>query len=266
MKASAKQEIQTKKAVFTLNNWTKNDWETLRDNRASFLRLVVGQEIGESGTPHLQGYCEFKKKTRRIIWFKKLLGHTRTHFNKKPVRGTILQNSAYCSKEGNDVIKWNIPRPVELYTREDLNTSHLELVDRFKEFENAKFGRQIHWFWEPEGNWGKSLCCSYMIDNMSATLIAGKRADMFCGLVKLIEKNEECPPIILVDIPRSAHGHIDYSGLESIKNGVFFSPKYESGMVRFNRPWIICFSNEEPIYEDMSIDRWIVERLKKFLI
>lgn len=261
-KACAKQEIQRVKAVFTLNNYTEKDWETLRDNRDVFKRLVVGKEIGEKkGTPHLQGYCEFKKKERRIAFFKALLGHTRTVFENKKIRGNIWHQNDYCTKQGKDVIKWNIPRPLEKYTREDLQPKHLAICDKFKEYEDAKFGRKIYWFWEGKGNWGKTLCCGFMIDTMKATLLAGKRTDMFCGLVKVIEKELECPPIVLVDIPRSSHGFIDYSGLEKIKDGMFFSPKYESGMVRFNRPHIICFANEPPLYDLMSLDRWVVEEL-----
>ena len=262
IKASAKQEVQRKKACFTLNNYTEKDWNIFRDKRDVFSRLVVGKEIALTGTPHLQGYCEFNKKTRRIAFFKALLGHNRTSFNKKPVKGTIEQNNKYCTKEGNDVIKHNIPRPVALYTREDLQPKHHAICDKFTKFEDAKFGRKIYWFWESKGNWGKTLCCGFMIDNMKATLLAGKRCDMFCGLVKLIEKNGDCPPIVLVDIPRSSNGYIDYSGLEKIKDGMFFSPKYESGMVRFNRPHIVCFANEEPLYDLMSADRWVVEQLE----
>lgn len=268
IKAPAKQEYQQRKACFTLNNYTQEDWEIFERQKRQFFRLVVGCEIAPTtGTPHLQGYCEFKKKgkqnkgERPIAFFKKLLGHNRTNFLKDRVKGNVWQNSNYCKKEGRRLISYNIPRELQIYTRDDLQEKHTLIVDKFIEFEDAKFGRKIHWFWEPKGGWGKSLCCSYMVDQMGATVISGKRTDMFCGLVKLIEQTGECPPIILVDIPRSSHGYIDYSGLEAIKNGMFFSPKYESGMVRFNRPWIICWGNEEPLYDLMSLDRWEVERL-----
>ncbi len=155
-----------------------------------------------------------------------------------------------------------MPRPLEKYTKADLQDKHIAIVDQFIEFEDAKFGRKIFWFWEPDGNWGKTLCCNYMVDNMHATVLAGKRRDMFCGLISVIEKQEECPPIVLVDIPRSSLGYVDYSGLEKVKDGCIFSTKYESGMVRFNRPHIICFANQEPLYDLMSLDRWVVNKLK----
>ena len=125
IKACAKQEVQRKKACFTLNNWTLQDWEILRDNRDKFFRLVVGQEFAPTtGTPHLQGYCEFKKKERRIAFFRTLLGHERTSFNKKPIKGTIEQNYDYCKKEEIALIKHNIPRFTEKITMEDLKGSN----------------------------------------------------------------------------------------------------------------------------------------------
>lgn len=45
--------------VFTLNNYTL-DQENWLINWSDFKYVMLAQEIGESGTPHLQGYCVFK--------------------------------------------------------------------------------------------------------------------------------------------------------------------------------------------------------------
>jgi hypothetical protein len=46
---------------FTLNNWTDQQYQSLMGLDVSY--IVFGKEVGESGTPHLQGYCEFKNST-----------------------------------------------------------------------------------------------------------------------------------------------------------------------------------------------------------
>uniref|UniRef100_UPI004049B2EE hypothetical protein n=7 Tax=Pseudomonadati TaxID=3379134 RepID=UPI004049B2EE len=60
------------------------------------------------------------------------------------------------------------------------------------------------------------------------------------------------------DIPRSQLDYLSYTGIEEVKNGCFFSSKYESEMVLYNSPHIIVFANEEPTYHKLSSDRWNV--------
>jgi len=49
---------------FTVNNWTDEDMQRCKD-MPDVLYLVVGREVGEAGTPHLQGCVTFKKAKRR---------------------------------------------------------------------------------------------------------------------------------------------------------------------------------------------------------
>jgi len=81
---------------FTLNNYTVGDVtffsETLSKD-ASY--LVVGKEVGESGTPHLQGYVEFTN-ARRGSAMRKLFGG-KAHWEVR--RGTPEQASDYCKKD-----------------------------------------------------------------------------------------------------------------------------------------------------------------------
>lgn len=78
---------------FTLNNYTSEDENQVR--KLPYRYLVYGYEVGDSGTPHLQGYVELKAATR----FGKI--HTtipRAHIESR--RGTALQASEYCKKDG----------------------------------------------------------------------------------------------------------------------------------------------------------------------
>lgn len=81
--------------VFTLNNYTEQDIQDIKDCEA-LTYLVFGFEIGESGTPHLQGFCIHEKKTSLGV-MKKII--PKAHW--EMARGTAVQAAAYCKKDGN---------------------------------------------------------------------------------------------------------------------------------------------------------------------
>ncbi len=57
--------------------------------------------------------------------------------------------------------------------------------------------------------------------------------------------------------------YVSYQALEEIKDGIFFSGKYEGGMKIFNSPHVICFANFSPAEHKLSGDRWVVEEVSK---
>lgn len=89
---------------FTLNNWTQEEYNVVVSCSCRY--LIVGKEIGESGTPHLQGYVCFRN-ARRLVSVKEKLGCNRVHV--EVARGTAEQNQQYCSKEGDFVEVGEIP-------------------------------------------------------------------------------------------------------------------------------------------------------------
>ncbi len=255
-----------KRFTFTLNNYSENDWNSLVGSSGSMVPRLAMQEEDES-TPHLQGFGEFEVKKRPSQFWKEVLGHNRTHFEK--MKGTLQQNIKYCTDiekrvEGGRVYMRGCPEPTVLMTRALCRPIQLAIADKYTEREDPLFGRNLHWYFEAEGNWGKSKTATYMIDQMGATELDGAKKDMLCGLRALIEQNGQCPPIVIVDIPRDTDTkYVSYAGLEKIKDGKFFSPKYESGMCRFNIPHIVVFSNDPPMWERMSLDRWKVFNVTK---
>jgi len=60
---------KVRNACFTLNNYLGEDVQLL-ESKLYYQYLVIGEEIGESGTPHLQGYVEFAKQIRAGSLFK----------------------------------------------------------------------------------------------------------------------------------------------------------------------------------------------------
>jgi len=98
-----------------------------------------------------------------------------------------------------------------------------------------------------------------MIDFGNALEVSGAAKDVFCGVATSLDKFDI--KTVIYDIPRESIQYVQYQAIEKIKDGKFFSPKYESGMVRFNKPHIVCFSNCPPNMRALSADRWIVKEL-----
>ena len=85
---------QGRRWCFTINNWCDADVERLKKVNCKY--MVVGVEVGENGTPHLQGYVRLAKPTR-FNTVKKLIG-VRAHI--EAARGTEGENDEYCRKDG----------------------------------------------------------------------------------------------------------------------------------------------------------------------
>ena len=88
---------------FTINNYTEDDI-TLLDN-IDCKYIIYGKEVGESGTPHLQGFVVFKIN-KRLSGCKKL--HKTAHWEAS--KGTALQASEYCKKDGNFTERGDCPK------------------------------------------------------------------------------------------------------------------------------------------------------------
>lgn len=83
--------------VFTINNPTEADESTLLEQVDQLVEYVImGDEVGETGTHHIQGYCQFTKPLS-LSAVKKLL--PRAHIEN--VKGTQKQAIDYCKKDGH---------------------------------------------------------------------------------------------------------------------------------------------------------------------
>lgn len=85
---------QYKNWCFTCNNYSSFDENLFR--ALSYVYLVYGREVGDEGTPHLQGYVQFLRKLR-LTGVKKL--HGKAHW--EVARGSAKQNRDYCTKSGD---------------------------------------------------------------------------------------------------------------------------------------------------------------------
>ena len=243
---------QSKKWCFTWNNYPETGVEQMEQAlRLANLRYIFGKEVGESGTPHLQGYCEGDKKFR---WSELKLPET-IHW--ETARGTKRDNSEYCSKEGKTYSRGiRMPRALKVLTDDDLKPWQKEIVEII---DTEPDDRTIHWYWSAAGGIGKTTFTKYLVHVHQATLLSGKGADVRNGVISHVQQHGETPELVVFPIPRSFNcEYLSYEALENVKDMLFYSGKYEGGAVCGNCPHLIVFANEPPDETKCSADRWRV--------
>jgi len=87
---------QWKTWVFTINNYSEKDIEWAMS--LEVMKTVISKEVGEEGTPHLQGAVTFKRKYS-LVQLKKL--HSQAHWE----QAKAAQDFNYCKKDGSEVIR-----------------------------------------------------------------------------------------------------------------------------------------------------------------
>lgn len=249
--------VPSKRWCFTYNNYPDNVLEIMETKFKSFnIEYIVGHEVGEEGTPHLQGYIESPIKIRPI---EKLNLPIEIHWEK--TKFDRITNVKYCSKDGNFVhsSKLKPPRQVRVIEPAALGEWALEVV-RLAEAEPDD--RTIHWRWEPVGGIGKTQLCKYLVINHDAIILGGKAADIRNGILDFYNRKKHTPELIVINLARTQEEYVSYEGLENIKDMLFYSGKYEGGMICGPCPTLIVFANFKPDETKLSSDRWDVIELQ----
>ncbi len=217
-------------------------------------------------TPHLQGCVKWKTKQRlsaiKLLYPK---AHWERCKDSKFDTRTPKKAIAYCQKDesrkpnGKVYTNMNLPKPWMGANLSDLEPWHLDLIKIMKS--EADF-RTINWYWSDKGKMGKSKFARYAIHNLDALKVSGCGKDILYAVAQWVKtKNLET---LIIDIPRSRFNRISYSVLEELKDGDFFSGKYESGMTTLNQPpHVIVFANAPPDEEELSADRWNIVEIGK---
>lgn len=117
--------------------------------------------------------------------------------------------------------------------------------------------RKVYWLWDSAGNTGKSFMARYLMAWHDATIFT-------CGKVADLAYAYNLERVVVIDLARTSVDKMDhwYQFIESLKNGVLFSPKYESGTKLFPAPHVIVFANFVPDEDErvrkLSADRWMI--------
>jgi len=176
--------------VFTINNWNDSDYESVKN--LDYLYLIIGKEIGKSGTPHLQGYCELSKQYAfNIIKSKIKTAHI------EPRRGTADEAADYCKKEG-DYQEFGLRRKQgkrsDIETTYELakkNTSMIDFLETKPNFQNIRifeiaktiyqpdrtFKPHVEWIYGSTGT-GKTR---YVVEKEPNLWISGKNLKWWLG-------------------------------------------------------------------------------------
>ena len=245
---TTKQISPAKRWCFTLNNYSDDDCSSISSTfREVCAVVIIGKEIGECGTPHLQGYVEFNVKcrpashnlTKRIHWEK--------------AKGNRESNVKYCSKDGDVFFTFGLPPPLKLisddtmypYQRKVLELASLEPEER-----------KIFWFYG-EKNIGKTqllkVLCNPQGRFRSHILPSTKK-----HALAQVQRAELCYSFVFnLTADQSAYQTNElFSIMESVKDGLFstnFGVDNNSMCVR-NTSHIFVMANEPPDFSKTEID------------
>ena len=241
-----------KRWFFTLNNYTEKELCSIVPIQDLCKHMIVGKEVGEGGTPHLQGFINLLVKKRPMS-----LGLSpRIHWEK--AKGNNEENLIYCSKEGNVVISKGFPEPLKILKDNQMKPWQREIL---KIIETEADDRTIHWYWSSSGGLGKTTFCKYLTAKHDALPLCGKGDNVRHGVAGYLESKGYTPKLVVFPIPRSYNAsYISYTALENVKDMYFYSGKYEGCVINGNCPHMFVFANEPPDETGLSVDRWrIVE-------
>lgn len=258
-KSKKEQGPIAKRWPWTLNNYTEKDIQDIVPifNNLGAKLYVAGREVGEEGTPHLQGYVEFETRIRPRI----PVGMHRIHWGDKdgkPLRATQKTNKfaiEYCVKDGDIAFSKGLPQEIKII--KNLYPWQQEILDIFL---TEPDDRTVYWFWEDTGNVGKTQFIKYMVIKYHVLFCCGGEYKDIMNLV-FNQDMDECKGVFF-NIPRANQGRVSYKSLESIKDGMVCNTKYETGVKIFNSPHVFCFANFPPDdTEKLSDDRWVIREL-----
>ncbi len=221
-------------------------------------KYVIQEETGDTtGTPHLQGVMSFKHQKSWMT----LRNIAKIYWSKCR---NIPAARNYCSKiETRNGKQWKkgyktLNQPVfDPMTGKNFHTWQTDIIDLIAEVPDQ---RSIYWYWSHCGNIGKTSLAKHLCLKYNAVLGGGRAADSHFAITSRIKEGKPVE-IVLFNLPRSKGNKIDYEGLESIKDGMIFSSKYESKQCLFDCPHVIIFANFPPDLSQLSPDRWKVKCL-----
>lgn len=280
---------------FTVNNPTT-------DERAKIVALedddvveylVFGNEVGESGTPHLQGFVAYGTRVR-LTQVKQSVSE-RGHFE---VAKFPEKAAEYCKKDGDfvefgvltlkkgkrsDLDAFKDDVKIGVLTVKELREAHSDVFAKYSQFctqyiqdnnsvlsveAHMLYGwqdglfqtlktdadpRQIMFCVDLVGNSGKSWFCHYVSGLLPNVQVL--LPGRKADMCMMVELDAK---IIFVDATRSKQGeYILYDFLEELKNRYIFSSKYHSVLKCLKTtPHVIVMMNEFPDMSKLSMDRY----------
>lgn len=232
----------------TLNGWCK--------------KWVFQKEKSDSGYVHWQGRISLMKK-KRLKEMKQipLPGIHWSPTNNKVHEG---QTFNYVMKADTRVEgpwsdeDYEEPPPLTRQLKYFLDQKLRKWQELLAEMIKKPDDRSIILIVDTIGNSGKSIFAEYLEYKGDAWEMPPFRLMEDIMQCAMCIKAQNC---YLIDMPRAMKKDKlseFYAGLEALKNGVCYEKRYRFKKRRMDRPQIVVFTNKDPCWEYMSMDRWEV--------
>jgi hypothetical protein len=288
--------MSAKNWCFTLNNYTNAEIEAFSNLGDNVSYLIYGKEVGETGTPHLQGFIAFSAR-RRLAQVKAVVGQ-RAHVE---VTRTVPQAITYCKKDGDftehgqmpagpgnrsDIDAFKEDVKLGIVDRKQLRETHSEVFAKYSRFcieylhdNEPQRDMPVHPLREWQQNLNNQLngepddrTIVFVVDtvgNKGKSWFAHYYAMLHdkCQVLEPAKKSDmsyvldSTIRVLFIDAPRSRTEYVLYDFLEAVKNGFVFSPKYESRTKTLNKCHVVCLMNEYPDMTKLSADRYQIINL-----
>lgn len=293
----------SKNWCFTLNNYTEDDVERINNlvtSKTGVTYVIYGKEVGESGTPHIQGFLTCSKKTR-LLGIKGIIGSNPHLESARNVNASI----EYCKKDGdwkefgirsrgqgarNDLESFKTDVKGGMLSLVDIREAHSEVYAKYPRFcaeyvrdnfplvtipnhalrpwqahlesllDEEPNRRTIYFVVDREGNTGKSWFSDWY----------QQKKGIKCQVLTPGKRSDMAYMLrpglkyVFLDTPRARSDAIQYDFLEDLKNGRVFSPKYESIMKTYDPLHVVVCMNEPPDMTKLSADRFAIINLHDF--
>lgn len=243
--------------AFTWHNYTLDSIDSLIYKLKDY-EYVFQEETGElTNKKHLQGFVRFPNQRYLSSLTKMFPG---CHF--EPARNEEALTK-YCQKEETRTGKTysNLKpekKPLRIFSYDQLYEWQKNIVDMCK---TEPDDRSIYWYWEPEGNIGKTQLIKHIVYYFKNATYAccSKSAD----ILTLADENIN---IYLLNFVRTSDNNFaPYTAIEQLKDGLISDSKLKKKTrnILMNSPHVICFANWPPKIEALSKDHWKVTNLSQ---
>lgn len=236
---------------YTLNNYTDEEYVELVNANDGVTYHVIGKEVGEQGTPHLQGCITFQQ-TKRFNWVKEYISQ-RAHIEKA---NSTNHARAYCKKDGDFIVIDNREQGRRTDLDEAIESLEEGGLKRVKEMHPATFVKyptgfeklaasklpprdpneppQVYWLWGDTGV-GKTrwVYQNWRVDEIYMATTEHKWYD---GYVQ--------QPVLCLDDFRGSD--MKFNQLLRLCDRYPHQVEFKGGMVHINSGHIIITSNASP--------------------
>lgn len=291
--------VRSNRVCFTVNNYEIADIDSIisYSEKPHCKFIVVGQEIGENGTPHLQGFVHIEKDPKQCgikFWKEEIKFTNAAHYEN--ARGSDQQNYEYCTKDGpffafgepqeaGDI--WSsIVQDCKTLPFEEIASKYPEqiikhganirsLIDEFQRptmdasLENLRPWQ--HTVLEKLENQSERKIL-FVVDEqggkgksvLAKHIFTNKNAWACQGgkINDLMYAYDTSAEYVVFDMARCNNpDYYPWNFMENLKNGWFTSTKYKGGMKTFKTPKIIVFMNQHPPMDKLSHDRFEIYKI-----